>query len=188
MEYTDVQRKKVEKAISFLVIEVNRYSRNPKPVILNSIQVGIKLMEFKVPHEVVIAGFLHDLIEDTNCSLFTIKKNFGGKVATYVAAMTMDYSISDYKTRWYDDIKRLKKLGRYAVLLKLIDSADNLPFYSRILKGRKKMKIMLWKVYLVLKTAKKDWGHLPLYKDFRSLYKEVLKTIKVSNEAEYFGN
>jgi len=188
MEYTDAQRKKIEKAISLLVIEVNRYSRNPKPLILHSIQVGIKLMEFRASHEVVIAGFLHDLIEDTNCSLLTIKKSFGGKVATYVAAMTMDYSISDYKIRWYDNIKRLKKLGRYAVLLKLIDSADNLPFYSRVLKSRKKKKKMLWKVYLVLKTAKKDWSRLPLYKDFGSLYKEILKTIKVSNEAEYFGN
>lgn len=89
---------KIEKAIIMLVYCVIRKCRNPKPVILHSLRVGLKLQELNQSKEVVIAGILHDLIEDTNCKISQIKKKFGSKVAKLVSACSLP-NIKNDKTR-----------------------------------------------------------------------------------------
>ena len=69
----------MEKAIIMMVDCIKRGCRNDKPLILHSLGVGFKLWEIGESKEVVIAGFLHDLLEDTNCKEEEIKKNLETK-------------------------------------------------------------------------------------------------------------
>ena len=64
----------LEQAIIFLVTTFQQSGNNPKPVILHSIRVALFLYEYHYPEEVIIAGALHDLVEDTNCLLYKSKR------------------------------------------------------------------------------------------------------------------
>ncbi|GEM_PF-2735455 len=172
MNYTSKQLKEIERAIIFLVAEVSKYSKNPKPLVLHSVRVGTKLIDMNSPVEVVIAGFLHDLIEDTKCTASVIRKKFGTKVAAYVQAMTMNYKYTDYRERWFEARQRLKNLDRYALLIKLVDSEDNIRYYSKIM-SKKDLAVLLWKAELVQKTVKKDWSKTEVFGRFSRAIQKI---------------
>jgi GTP pyrophosphokinase len=101
-------------------------------------------MEQRESKKVVIAGFLHDLIEDTDCKIEEIKSEFGKRVGTLVSACTFDRNIKDYKERWRSLILNIRQIGRDAVIIKLIDQMENLPYYMLISDEEKKKEVM-WK-------------------------------------------
>ena len=63
--YSPHIQKEIEHAIIFMIQKIRERCYNEKPLILHSIRVGLKLMGQKEEKEAVVAGFLHDLIEDT---------------------------------------------------------------------------------------------------------------------------
>jgi len=108
--YSPHIQKEFETAIVFLIQKIKEHCYNEKPLILHSIKVGLKLMKQRESKEVIIAGFLHDLIEDTDCKIEEIKEEFGEKVATLVEACTFDRNIKIYKERWSKLISNIKQL------------------------------------------------------------------------------
>ena len=120
-------KKEFETAIVFLIQKIKERCYNEEPLILHSIRVGLKLMEQNEAKEIVIAGLMHDLLEDTDCKIEKIKSKFGEKVATLVAACTFDRNIKDYKERWNILISNLKQADRNALVIKLVDQMNNLP-------------------------------------------------------------
>lgn len=79
--YSKKELDKIEEAIKFASREIEKNCRNQKPLLLHSVIVATKLMELKASYEAVVAGALHDLVEDTNCTLKDIEKRFGAEVA-----------------------------------------------------------------------------------------------------------
>ncbi len=79
---------------------------------------------------IVIAGLLHDLLEDTDETPEEINSKFGPEVANIVATTTYDGSIEDYLDRHYDIYRRCFSLGRAAVLVKAADILDNSDYYG----------------------------------------------------------
>jgi len=75
--YSPHIQKEIERAIIFMIQKIQERCYNEKPLILHSIKVGLRLLEQNKEKEVVIAGFLHDLIEDTDCKIKEIKEEFG---------------------------------------------------------------------------------------------------------------
>lgn len=61
--------KEIEKAIVFLVKAISASGNNPKLVILHSILVGLSLIKFNYPIHIIQAGFLDDVIEDSDTSI-----------------------------------------------------------------------------------------------------------------------
>ena len=59
-----------------------------EPYITHCLAVAAILNEMKVPPEVVIAGILHDTVEDTDITLDVIKKEFGDDIAKLVDGVT----------------------------------------------------------------------------------------------------
>lgn len=59
-----------------------------EPYITHCLAVAAILNEMKVPPEVVIAGLLHDTVEDTDITLDVIRKEFGDDVAKLVDGVT----------------------------------------------------------------------------------------------------
>ena len=59
-----------------------------EPYISHCVAVAAILAEMRVPPAVVIAGLLHDSVEDTPLTLVDIRKNFGDEVASLVDGVT----------------------------------------------------------------------------------------------------
>ncbi len=115
-----------------------------------------------------IAGFLHDLLEDTDCKLEEIRKEFGEKVAMFVSACTFDRNIKDYKERWRRLISNLKQAGRDAFIIKLVDQMDNLPYYILISDDEKKREVM-WKHKFFIDECRNDLKELPIFKHYEKM-------------------
>ena len=128
VEYTDA--KTIEKAISFLVGKINTTGHNPKPVILHSIRVGMKLLEHGYPARVVIAGILHDTIEDSDATKKEIADNFGKEVAVLVEAASYDGSIKDKVKQYEVAFEKCGKLGKEALIVVAADFITNIPYFS----------------------------------------------------------
>lgn len=161
-----------EKAIGFLVDRVRNFCRNEKPAILHSIRVGVRLIEQHEDETTVIAGFLHDLIEDTDCTIEYIEKEFGKEVADLVQVLTFDQTITDYKERWNKEIPKIIKAGRQAMIIKVADSLDNLPYYILVLDDKKREEV-LWKHNLIVSSFEKYLGQEKIFEKYKKLVQGV---------------
>jgi len=166
--YSPHIQKEFENAIVFLIQKIKERCYNEKPLILHSIKVGLKLMEQNEVKEIVIAGFLHDLLEDTDCKLKEIKSSFGERVAMLVAACTFDRNIKDYKERWQKLITNLKQVGRDALVIKLVDQKENLSYYMLISDGEKKKEVM-WKHKFFIEECRNDLQKLSMFKNYEKM-------------------
>lgn len=120
----------IERAIQYLVHSFESSGDNPKPVILHSTRVGMSLYDREYEKRIVVSGFLHDLLEDTDVTSDEIRSRFGKDVATIVEATSFDEDIDDYLERHYDIYKRCFELGRSAVVIKAADILDNSDYYG----------------------------------------------------------
>src|SRR5690606_16939992 len=75
--------------------------------------------------ELVCAGYLHDVVEDTIYDIEDIELNFGKKVASIVAAHTEDKSKS-WKMRKQHTIDTIKQANKEVKYLIVADKLDNL--------------------------------------------------------------
>lgn len=170
------KEREIEAAILLLIDCVRQNCRNPKPLILHCLRVGMKLLELDQPKEVVIAGILHDLIEDTDCKISQIKKKFGQKVAKLVFACTQE-DIDDYQERWHVLMKKIKRAGQGAMMIKIADAGSNLP-YVLLMKDKEKIEQTLWKQRLILKELKPKLGDLEFFRAFEKKYEEVARALR----------
>jgi (p)ppGpp synthase/HD superfamily hydrolase len=69
------------------------------PFILHPLEVAALLSTAGWPDEVVAAGILHDIVEDTDVDVATVGERFGEPVAALVAAVTEDPDIEPYEAR-----------------------------------------------------------------------------------------
>lgn len=73
-----------------------RKSEPDKPMIMHPISVGNLLASYGYSDEVVAAGYLHDVVEDTPYTIEDIKAKFG----PYIASLVMGASESDKSLSW----------------------------------------------------------------------------------------
>ena len=75
--------------------------------------------------ELVIAGVLHDTVEDTNTTHEDIEKAFGGEVANLVAEVSDDKSL-EKGVRKRLQVERAPHMSDHAKMIKLADKTSNL--------------------------------------------------------------
>lgn len=181
MEITPSKKQReVEKAIMMLVDCVRENCRNKKPLLLHSVRVGLKLLELNQPSSVVSAGILHDLLEDTNCTLEQIEKEFGKKVAGLVMALSQE-KIKDYKKRWHILLKKIKKAGKQAMLIKVIDIQDNAKFLP-LVKDKKILNQIYWKHNFAMSQMEPYIGNLEIFKQCRQDYLKTFRQLVVAGK------
>ncbi|RLL42069.1 bifunctional (p)ppGpp synthetase/guanosine-3',5'-bis(diphosphate) 3'-pyrophosphohydrolase [Oceanobacillus piezotolerans] len=95
------------------------------PYITHPIRVAERLQQAGFRDELVSAGYLHDVAEDTPYTLEDIKKEFGPEVARIVAAHTEDKSKS-WQERKQHTINTIKEADKEIKYLIIADKLDNL--------------------------------------------------------------
>ena len=120
----------INKALLFAAEYFNRSCHNSgKPVYLHCLRVAHRAFELGYGDSVIIGAVLHDLLEDTDCPLQAIEREFGLDTATIVAALSNNEAIPDKLTRNRDSIDRCAALGPTAIIIKCLDTADNAAFF-----------------------------------------------------------
>ena len=81
--------KKIRKAIDFAdQAHEGQFRKSGEPFITHPINVGLILVSLKMDVDTVIAGLLHDVVEDCDIPLSDVKKKFGNNVSQLVDGVT----------------------------------------------------------------------------------------------------
>jgi (p)ppGpp synthase/HD superfamily hydrolase len=96
------------------------------PYIIHPLQVGKILIESNCDEEIVIAGILHDTVEDTPVELIDIEKLFGKRVAELVAGASEPDKSDTWENRKQHTINFLKNAPMDVVIIMLADKLDNI--------------------------------------------------------------
>lgn len=100
-----------------------RKSDPDKPMIIHPISVGQLLESLGYDDNVVSAGYLHDVVEDTKYTIIDIEKEFGYDIASLV----MDASEPDKKLSWEERKKHtIEKTKNLPLRNKLVIRADKI--------------------------------------------------------------
>ena len=129
-----------EKAIKLVIKAFENQKRIKEDINLSvhSITVGYMLKDIGCSEEVVISGFLHDLIEDTEYDYDYIEKQFGKIVADIVEIVSEDTSIKDWIERKKEFLARFENASNEVLLVELADKLHNLVFdYNLYLQNGK---------------------------------------------------
>lgn len=94
--------------------------RSAMPYIAHPVGVAFILLEMGCPSPVVIAGLLHDTVEDTAVSLAEIRRRFGEPVADIVGACSEPQG-EPWETR---KLAVLNQIGAAPIEVKLVVAAD----------------------------------------------------------------
>lgn len=96
-----------------------------EPYVNHVIEVAAILAEHGAPLPVVLAGLLHDTVEDTETTIEEIRELFGPAVAAVVAEVTDDTSLPRNERRRIQ-LERAGGVSREAKLVKIADKICNL--------------------------------------------------------------
>lgn len=100
--------------------------------ICHPLRVGLMLSSYDNQNDnLIVAGILHDTVEDTATSLGDIKFLFGVEVAKIVDEVSDDKSLPKV-TRKKLQVENASKKSRNAQLIKLADKIDNLRDLTRV--------------------------------------------------------
>jgi len=171
----------IERAIQYLVHSFESSGDNPKPVILHSTRVGMELYDRGYEQHIVVAGFLHDLLEDTAVTVAEIRSQFGDDVANIVEATSFDEAIDDYLERHLDIYERCFALGRPAVAVKAADLLDNSDYYHLGEDVDLKRNVLEKMAYFV-EHSEPYIGDDALYRDLSEKYPVVKERVERSIE------
>jgi (p)ppGpp synthase/HD superfamily hydrolase len=99
------------------------------PYIVHPIHVSVILLRYGFPEELVVAGLLHDVVEDQDVPLAEIEAEFGPKVAGLVAAVTEQKKESGVERPWevrkQEKLDQLREAGQDVAALKAADVLHN---------------------------------------------------------------
>ncbi len=168
-----------------------RKSEPDKPMIIHPISVGLLLEEYGYDDEVIAAGFLHDVVEDTKYTLEDIKKEFGSEIASLVkSAWGPDQSLSweERKKHTIETSKNLPLRNKVVICADKINNLEDLMIkfekngkrdFNAFKRGEESQKWYYTSIYESLITNEDE--NLPIFKRF----KEVLDKVFPKKEDSY---
>ncbi len=126
----------------------NQLRKSGDPFITHPLEVAKILTSIKLDADSIVAGLLHDTLEDTNLDINEINKNFGTQIVELVDGLTKinKYSLKVKNQKYGENYKKLilattKDLR--VILVKLADRLHNMRTIQFIKDENKKTKIAL---------------------------------------------
>lgn len=165
---------RMEEAIQFLLNAVDKSEPYPTWCVLHSIRVGLYLQQCGYVEEIVLAGILHDILEDTPMTPKELQEAYGERVAGLVQANTHDTQVPRLE-RSRESLERCLQLGKDALLVAAADYRDNLQAYLHVgnpdlmdwLKDN--LKHFLDKTQSIL-------GESPVWHDIQKQYEQLISS------------
>ena len=169
----EVKENLIEKALMFATLAHAgqvRKSEPDKPMIIHPIAVAQILIEYGADNNVIAAGYLHDVWEDTKYNLEDIRKNFGDDIAHLVECASEPDKSKSWEERKKHTIKMLKDLTFREKLVPIADKINNIESLER----------------LFIKKGKKDFsafkrGELQQEWYYRNLYESLIYGEDIEN-------
>ncbi|HBE45365.1 MAG TPA: phosphohydrolase [Deltaproteobacteria bacterium] len=96
------------------------------PYIIHPIRVAKILIESRCPEDVVVAGILHDTLEDTSVTIDEIREQFGDAVAAIVVSVSEPNKLDAWEIRKRFAIDSLKNAPNEVLLVACADHFDNI--------------------------------------------------------------
>ncbi len=118
-----------EKAKSFAItahIGQIRKSDKEKPKIIHPINVANILQEYNFDNNVIAAGYLHDVIEDTKYTKEDLSKSFGEDIVSLVLGATEEDKSLSWEERKQETITKVKTLDLRHKAVVCADKISNL--------------------------------------------------------------
>ena len=103
-----------------------RKNEKEKPYIIHPLSVGLLLESYGYDEELIIAGYLHDVVEDTKYTIEDIKKKFGNNIAELVTKVTEPDKTKSWEERKQYIINQTKTLPLKNKLVICADKINNL--------------------------------------------------------------
>ena len=123
---------KIKKAVSFAdKAHQGQFRKSGEPFIIHPINVGMILASLKMDADTIIAGLLHDVVEDCDISLSEVRKEFGKNVSKLVDGMTkllqLDEKLKDQsQAEYFQKMALATAEDVRVVIIKLADRLHNL--------------------------------------------------------------
>ena len=117
-----------ERALSFAIrahAGQMRKSEKDKPYVIHPIIVGLILKKYGFDDNVVAAGYLHDVVEETDYTIDDIARLFGGDVASLVMTATEVDSSLSWKERKTQQIKATANMPKRNAAIICADKIAN---------------------------------------------------------------
>jgi len=172
----------IEKATQIAVKAHHGQTRktDATPYIVHPVAVALLLARHGFDDAVIAAAFVHDVVEDTEITLDEIQNELGKEVASLIAPLTHDSSLS-----WED-----KKLGYIEMVrianerVKAIATADKISNAQSLLEAYEINGSEIWKYFnarrdkkiwferSMLSMLQETWKH-PLVDEYASLVRKV---------------
>ncbi len=129
-------------------VHSNQLRKSGDPFITHPLEVAKILTSIKLDADSIVAGLLHDTLEDTNLHIDEINKTFGSEIVALVDGLTKinKYSLKVKNQKFGENYKKLilattKDLR--VILVKLADRLHNMRTIKFIKDENKKTKIAL---------------------------------------------
>ena len=128
MRQSKIGTEKMFEAIEFATrAHANQCRKGTKiPYIIHPLQVAKILIESDCPNHVVIAGILHDTVEDTPVTLNDIRSVFGKQIMDLVNAVSEPDKSDPWDLRKEHTIESLKTDTPNVLFVSLADKLDNI--------------------------------------------------------------
>jgi len=161
------------------------------PYIVHPVQVSTILLRYGFAEDEVIAGLLHDVVEDQGVSLDSIEAEFGPAVAAMVAALSERKREGDRQRPWEERKKealaRLRQAGAGAMAVKAADVLHNAHSLMADLKGHgaaawdhysRGPEQTLWYYRSVLEIVETELGGHPLLDEVAAAVGDLERVIR----------
>ena len=123
---------RIEQAIRAAAVLHHHETRKgsmPYPYVTHLYSVAMMLADYTTDEDVIVAGLLHDTIEDTDYTLAELEEDFGGRVAEIVNVLSEPKMVNGQKIAWAERkkiyAKQLKAGPVEAIMIAAADKTHN---------------------------------------------------------------